>query len=205
MVEFTRDPKSDCAIAGRVQFIRKVLGFNREEFARAVRISKDQLYNYENLRSVIPCGIVLRICRTFFVDEKWFAGWEENSHRPGVDLMSHSVYLDIDPSAPYSNEFPALEAAYNELAQLPFFEMVDRHVESCGSDVFRLQLFGDFIFKFYAHNEIKDPFFAELLGYALKNVQQYLEYNGVEYDFSKGGMISGGSYRGIPEQSKFGD
>lgn len=111
--------------------------------------------------------------------------------------MSHPTYLGIDPSAPYSQEFPALEPAYEELSKLPFFELVERHLKSCGNDPAKLRRYCDFIFEFYS-NGINQSFYAEMVGYSLKSIQRYLEHNGVEYDF-KQGVVSGGSYEGIPE------
>ena len=197
MVEVSREKESDFSIAARMQLIRSQMGYSREDFAKAIRISKDQLYNYENLRTPIPCGVALRVCRTFFFDEKWLAICEVGQYRPGVDLMGHPAYLGVDPSAPFSQAFPLLATAYDELEKLPFFEMVDRHLKSCGNDTFRLKQFTAFMFDFYSEG-LQGWAHAEMVLVALAGVQKYLEHNGAEYAFGKG-VVSEGIYKGVPD------
>lgn len=180
-----------------MRIIRKWTGLNRTDFSDAVGISKDQLYNYESYRTSIPCGVALRVCRTFFFDEKWLAVCESGQYRPGVDLMGHPKYLDVDPSAPFSLVFPELEDAYDELVQLPFFDMVDRHLKSCGNDTFRLKQFTEFMFEFYSSN-IAPWEHAELVEATMKSIREYLEHNEMEYAFGKG-VVSHGYNNGISE------
>jgi DNA-binding XRE family transcriptional regulator len=197
MVEMSR---SDFAIESRLKIIRNWTGLSREDFSAAVGISKDQLYNYESYRTPMPCGVALRICRTFFFDEKWLAKCEVGQYRPGVDLMGHPDYLKIDPSAPFSEIYPKLESAYNELVQLPFYEMVDRHLKSCGNDRFRLKQFTEFMFDFYS-DRLEGWAHAEIVRVALAGIRRYLEYNEAEYAFGKG-IISAGRYNGIPGEEQ---
>jgi transcriptional regulator with XRE-family HTH domain len=197
MPDVSRKDHLDYSIAARLRIIRTEIGNSRDDFAKAIGISKDQLYNYESCRTPIPCGVALRVCRTFFADEKWLAVCNSGQYRPGVDLMGHPDYLNTDPSAPYSETFPTLESAYNELVQLPFYDMVERHLKSCGNDTFRLKQFTEFMFEFYSNN-IAPWAHAELVEMTLKSLRKYLEYNEMEYAFGKG-IISPGKYNGIPE------
>lgn len=146
----------------------------------------------------MPCGVALRICRTFFFDEKWLAKCEVGQYRPGVDLMGHPDYLKIDPSAPFYQIYPELESAYNDLVQLPFYDMVDRHLKSCGSDKFRLKQFTEFMFEFYSNN-VAGWAHADMVKVALDGIRKYLEHNEAEYAFGKG-LVSEGKDNGIPSE-----
>lgn len=196
MSKESREDHWDRSIAARVRIIRTEMSCSRDDFATAIGISKDQLYNYESCRTPIPCGVALRVCRTFFFDEKWLATCDSQMYRPGVDLMGHSDYLNVDPSLPYSQVFPQLESAYYELAKLPFYEMVEHLRLSCGNYPFRLKQFTEFMFEFYTTN-ILGWAHADIVKITLDGIRKYLEHNEIEYAFGKG-IVAEGKDNGLP-------
>lgn len=111
-----RNKRSDEAIALRFEVLSAMIGITRSAFLSELGITSHQLYNYETLRTPIPCDVALRACRQFIVNENWLATGTLPAS-PCVDLVSDSFFLKVDCRAPFSQVFntPAMTQRYAEL------------------------------------------------------------------------------------------
>ncbi len=113
--------------------MRSILKLTQDEFCESINISVPSLYNYENAKVPIPTDFALRACRRWFFDERWLATGKA-PQRPGVDLMAHPVYLEIDGRLSFyelMSKISKLSIAYAELeTTLSPIDRLDRLLKS---------------------------------------------------------------------------
>lgn len=112
----SRDPKSDAQVAFRFSLCAKIAGLSPSQFTEVVGITRDQLYNYETLRTQLPADVALRTCRRLIINEAWLAICAQPP-RPCVDLLSDPVVLNTNLRESYSAVFAreAIRNRYDEL------------------------------------------------------------------------------------------
>lgn len=133
------------AICRRLREARIEIGLSQYEAAKQLKITRERLLTYEQLRAPLRSELALRFCRQFIVSEEWLATGKnraleqigsEKGFNPGadwsaleaiffrqcMDLFSDPVAHSVPPGALFSAAYDDLLAKrYSELATEFFY------------------------------------------------------------------------------------
>jgi len=131
----------DADIGRRLKEARERLNYTQEAFAKQVGIAKKRLASYEEKRVALRYDLGLRICRQFFISEKWLATGSGDWRRL-MDLSSEPAVNRVELDSSYSDAWTKnLEDMYGQLGQYEYefgFRFVPHGAEN---DLFIANLF----------------------------------------------------------------